>query len=158
MFFWEWSLFSIWNPCASFKHKVWYWCLSKPVRTLSPLFTWNPFWCHNPNSCKAYFGIWCAWTVISHFNLTKVGLVQTKLGEDNDSPTKLAWGAPHLLLVWGPYNLCGNQYPHEMTVPADCVQGQRNAHSLRILHGHLHCWRTYHYIHHTTRETVTTTT
>ena len=57
------------------------------------------------------------------------------------SPTKLAWSASHLLLVRGPYNLRSNQHPHEMTVPADCAQGQRNARSLWTLHGCFHCRR-----------------
>ena len=56
------------------------------------------------------------------------------------SPIKLVWGAPHLLLVWRPYNLRGNQYPYKMTVLTNCAQGQHNAHPLWILHGRLHFW------------------
>ena len=65
---------------------------------LSPLSTWNFFWCPNMNRCGARFGLWCLDNNISlQFDGSWGWFEQHWM-----KTLKSAWGAPHPLLKWGP--------------------------------------------------------
>lgn len=68
-----------------------------------------------------------------------VGVGWNNIGWQQCFTNQINLGAHHVMHIQGPYNLCSNQQPYEMTEPNDCEQGQHNARPLQTPHKCLHC-------------------